>query len=167
MKTLIFRLLIILTCPFIIGGCLGIVEAGIFHRQYQIMNNSESNIKIKFFDTFSNDSSEIEIGENKLYKGNLLEYREGNHPQLSENNSFFPNRAYKDADSLVIIFDNIKLLSQYYRHTSPFEVSFSNPKDRNLFKHGNYERLGKEDIFQFTITQQDYENAEDCNGNCE
>mgnify|MGYP000037857964 CR=1 FL=1 len=53
----------------------------------------------------------------------------------------------------------------YEKHHFNLNI-FSNPTDRNLFRHGSYQELKNEE-FQFEITQQDYENAEDCDENCD
>lgn len=43
---------------------------------------------------------------------------------------------------------------------------FSEPVERNLLRTGNYEDVGNEES-QFTITQQDFDNATPCDGPCE
>ena len=148
----------------IISSC-GVTEADEFNRQYQITNTSDYHLTLIFFNTFSNTSFEVQLLEEEIYNGDLLTYRSGN-PQLSTTNSFYPSSAYEMSDSLLIIFDNAKKLGVYYTLTSSTEALFSNPLERNLFRHGSYENNGN-DSFNFKITNDDYGNAEDCEGNCE
>lgn len=164
MKNIIFNLTAYLLL-FSIESCT--TEAEEIDRQYQLINTSEVDIKIKFYNTFSNTSTlfETQIEPNGIFLGDILTYRSGND-QLNEENSFYPSSAYKNSDSLVVIFDEIKQITLYYTPVSSTSVSFSEPINRNLFRHGNYEKIENE-RFQFKIIQQDYENAEDCNGNCE
>lgn len=55
---------------------------------------------------------------------------------------------YNDYDSISIIYDNSKIS----------EFDFNTESERNLLVSGNS---------KFTFTEEDYQNAEDCNGNCE
>ncbi len=162
MKNIVLNLTLLISI-FFIESC--VPEAVEIDRQYQLINKSETNIRIKFFNTFSNDLYVIQLSKDVVYLGDVLTYRSGN-TQLNENNSSFPTRALKDSDSLKMIFDNTKYLISKYTSGVSAENAFSSPINRNLFRHGNYEEIEKE-RFQFKITQQDYENAEDCNGNCD
>ncbi len=121
-------------------------------RYYTMENQSNHSLLIKFYN-----------------KGNLLDFITTN---LSENGDQYkgsftydnlsdkfglPSRAYRSTDSIVIDFDNIK--RQIY--TIDFlNRTFSEPINRNVYRHENYEDLGK-DRFLFKITEEDYNNAED------
>ena len=64
------------------------------------------------------------------------------------------------SDSVSIVFGN-KKLSNFNRSV---ETTF------NILHANNYDFLKKElnnDIYTYTFTESDYENAEDCNGSCE
>lgn len=135
------------------------------NRQYQLMNASDTTIKIKFYNTFSNTSFETEVEPEDVFLGDVLIYRSGND-QWNDENSVFPSSAYKNSDSLVVIFDEKLYLTLFYTAKTSTSYSYSEPIDRNIFRHGNYEEIEREN-FQFKITQQDYENAEPCNGNCD
>lgn len=143
-----------------------VVEAEEIDRQYQLINTSDTSIKIEFYNTYLNTSFEAQIENEGVYLGDILTYRSGND-QWNFPNTPFPSFAFNNTDSLKIIFNDSKFL--IYKFTPgdhPYENVFSNPVDRNLFRNGNYEQINKE-RFQFNITQQDYENAEDCNGDCD
>ena len=148
---------------FLIVSC--VTEAEEIDRQYQILNMSKVDVMIKFYNTYKNESFEITLSNNETYLPDILTYRSGN-AQLSDQNSYYPSGAYQDSDSLVLIFNNEKLITNYYEAETAFKYLFSEPINRNIFRHGNYVQIQKE-VFQFTITEQDYENAEECNGNCE
>ncbi|MGB0769173.1 MAG: hypothetical protein ACPGPB_00305 [Flavobacteriaceae bacterium] len=164
MKNIVFNLMV-LVLIFSIKSC-GITEAGEINRQYQLMNASGVDIKITFYNTFSNTSFEAQIDKNGIFLGNVLTYRSGND-QWNYPNTHFPSSAFNKSDSLKIVFGNSKYLTcKYTVGDHPYEDVFSSPVGRNLFRNGNYEEIEKEK-FQFKITQQDYDNAADCNGNCD
>jgi len=162
MKKIAFKLVIIIFTSFIIKSCL--VEAREIERRYQIINDSQSDIRIKFFNTYSGDSLEVEIQKNEIYLGELLIHRSGN-PQLSRDNSFYPSSAFNRSDSSVIIFDNKRISSKSYTMTTPRKAAFSEPLDRNIFRHKNYEHIG-DGNYVFVIIESDYLDAVECNGEC-
>lgn len=143
------KFLIIFAC-FFLYGCPS--DDGTSDRYYTIENKSDHLLVIKFHQD-----------------GNLLEYltttlsQNGDH--FTENTRFEsgtdnfngPYWAYRSSDSIVIEFDNIK--RQIY--TLDFiNRTISEPIDRNIFRHENYENITK-DRFLFKITDEDYYNADD------
>lgn len=148
-----------------IAGCGP--EAPEIDRRYQILNLSNTIIKIKFYDSFSYSLllAETQLKTGDLFEGDFLVRKAGN-PQLSYPDSNYPSRAFRGSDSLVIIFNDQAYHTQRFYATAPTSSSYSQPIDRNIFRHGNYTEVEKEK-FQFEISQKDYENAEDCNGSCE
>ncbi len=148
----------------LLGSC--VVEAIEIDRQYQIKNASETSIKIEFYNTYLDTSFEAQIEKEGVLLGDILTYRSGND-QWNYPNTSFPSLAFADTDSLKIIFNESKfLIYKFNVGDHPYENVFSNPVKGNLFRNGNYEQIGKEK-FQIKISQQDYENAEYCNGNCD
>lgn len=163
MKNIIFNLIVFISI-FFIKSC--IPEAEEIKRQYQLMNASEKSVKITFYNTFSNTSFETQIDKSHIFLGDVLTYRSGN-AQWNYPNISFPASAFKNTDSLKIIFNESKYsIYKYSAGDHPYEDVFSTPLDRNLFRNGNYVNIGN-DAFQYTITQQDYENAKPCSGNCD
>lgn len=125
-------------------------------RDYIIENNTDLQLSVKFY----NKTSGILID-------NLSGFLQNSDSQLTntiEQTSEFENInvPYVGADSVKVIINNDKFFTSSYDFDSE---TFSEPINRNIFRHSNYENLGNE-RYLFKITQQDYENAEDCNGDC-
>ncbi len=137
-------------------------EAEKFERQYLIENNSNKNIRINFYLMFEpvNSYSDIDLNQGEILNGTRFEF---SRPVSKKPDYTGPRLSFK-SDSAVVIFDNQRKLSTYL--ISDMEATFSEPKSRNIFRHGNYEALGN-DQFLFKITEEDYENATPCNGDCE
>jgi len=144
MKKSVFLIVI----SFFLTGCPEEIRND---RYYILENNSNHELVLKFY-----------------FQGSLLEYLT---TALSENENYsgqisyqnedvfsFPSNAFK-ADSIVIDFDNLK------RGTYAIDflnASFSEPLNRNVFRHENFEHIGN-DNFLFSITEEDYNRAEDIN----
>lgn len=142
-----------------------VTESDEIDRQYQIENVSGFDVTITFFDTFTDESFEVTINNGQVYNGDLLTYTSGN-PQLNKSESFFPSEAYKKSDSLEIVFNNEKYITAFITFMTPTEATFSEPKERNLFRHGSYRKQDNE-FFIFTISEEDYQAAQPCNGVCD
>lgn len=67
-----------------------------------------------------------------------------------------------DADSVVVVFDS-KRIQKYYLKD---RVLASPETTRNIMLDDAYEKT-RDDLYTFVFTEKDYENAKDCNGNCE
>ena len=131
--------------------------------QYIIKNETSTPLKLNFYLSSNNQLIDVfTINVNETIKGNLTE--RGTTPQIKYPKNSLAITELSSGDSLVTIFNNEKKIIMYTSPTSP--NGFSEPLNRNLFRHGNYEYLGN-DQFQFTFTEEDYENAEDCGGPCE
>ena len=126
-------------------------------RDYIIENNTDFQLDIKFY----NKTSGILIGN----LSGIIQNRDSQLTNTIEQTSEFENInvPYVGADSVKVIIDNDKFFTSSYDFDNSI---FSEPINRNLFRHSNYENLGNE-RYLFKIAQQDYENAEDCNGNCD
>jgi hypothetical protein len=65
----------------------------------------------------------------------------------------------------IVVFQDEKRMLHSLESDSNNNIVFSDPIDRHLLRAGNYTNIGN-DIYQFTLTQEDYDNAELCNGDC-
>lgn len=112
---------------------------------YSLKNESGKNIKINSYSSNGNLTYSITINNNEeLIKNGSIP---GGTPGPSFLEVFFN---YNDYDSISIIYDNSKI--------SEFDFNTESESERNLLVSGNS---------TFTFTEEDYQNAEDCNGNCE
>ena len=152
---------LILFLSVVIFSTSCVTESRMYPRQYSLKNESNQVIKLKFYFKYYNQlvyGEIITLNNTEVFNGGVLET---DQPHSNEINHPIIN-AFKSSDSLIVIYNDLK--------KSTFSIGFngdlSTPIERNLFRHGNYENLGNDD-FQFTIMEEDYNNAEDCNGNCD
>lgn len=114
-------------------------------RVYIIKNESDTNVKIKFFKNKTlNQTIEIKNGSDwsLRYKETLTDGVEA-------------SLAFK-SDSAVIFFNNKK--KQSY---SAFKKN-----ERNFLDNSSY-NIENSSTYKYVIIENDFLNAEDCNGNCE
>lgn len=152
MKTLIITISAILIFLF---GCTNEVEFN--KRDYIIENDTDFQLNIEFYNKTSgnliSDLSGI-LDSRGLQLTNTIE-------QTSEFDNF--SVPLVGADSVKVILNKDKFLISSYDSDNNV---FSEPINRNIFRHSNYKNLGNE-RYLFKITQQDYENAIPCNGDCD
>lgn len=136
-------------------------EAEKFGRNYSIENTSNHIVELDFYSstTPQTDLTNIILERNEIIAGKRFEF---SRPVSTNSDYTGPQNSFL-SDSVVIIFDNQRKLSTYL--ISDMEGTFSEPELRNLFRHGNYEDIGNEN-FLFRITEEDFENATPCGGNC-
>ena len=148
MQTQHFFVLVIIS--FFLLGCPADDNMG--DRYYTIENQSNHSLLIKFYrDGNIIDHMTTILSENSDTFTRTLRYTN------DEDNFTLPYFAYRSADSIVIDFDDVK--RQIY--TLDFNnKTLSEPIDRNIYRHENYENLGK-DRFFFKVTEEDYNNAVD------
>ena len=147
MKTIIFRIGIILFV-LSLNAC---TDQGEYKGRYIIDNATDKTVKIKFYDR-------QRVGEPVLVRT-----KEVNGPGITYNEyktlySPGDNEVPEDvfgADSLAVIFNNQKI--QPHFSGLPFENS--------LASFGDYIQDG--DTNRYIITEENYENAVDCDGNCD
>ena len=152
------RNLILFCLPLLLNGCVR--EAKMYSTQYVIKNETSQVVKLNYYTTLNNTLlNNYIINTNEILEGPLSE--RGSTSPLDYPDYTLAVTNLSDGDSLVVIFNNEK---KTIMQTSL--DGYSEPLNRNLFRHGNYEYLGN-DQFQFTFTEEDYENAEDCGGPCE
>ena len=150
-------ILILISLILTILGCTNEVE--INNREYIIENATNYNIDIRFYDRVSGDlnsqkSTMLKANEELL--SNRIEINSN-----SKNSEEYPSLAF-GSDSVKVILNNTKTFTNVF---NIIDGTFSDPINRNLFKHSNYESLGNE-TYVFKITEQDYQNAENYNTDC-
>lgn len=120
---------------------------------YTVSNESGVNIKIIGYVTFTNVEEFIINIENG--KKHIQVYEDGLPPRGYSWNFFYgsSNGNYA-ADSIKVIYNNVKYKDFSYKNID---------NERNPLHQPNDNRT--KGFFTFTI--EDYENAEDCNGNCD
>lgn len=146
----------VLVLLIVVQSCVHYGEEWV-NKEFILKNSSSHTIKVEFFNLLDNglntNSSTI------LTNGSTKSYTIENILSANSNESL-PSSAFI-ADSVKIIFGNVKKVSYTDK-----KGNFSAPVNRNIFRYGNYEYLGNQ-RFQFTFTEEDYNNAEDCGGPCE
>ena len=147
---------IALTIVLLSGILSSLVSCGeeivekIYHNEYHYINNSEKEIIINAFynrvDTIFKSKHSIALDGVMLQK---IELSSGDTTGI-----------IVTSDSVSIVFGN-KRLSNFNQSV---ESTF------NILHLNNYNFFNKEvnnDIYTYTFTESDYENAEDCDGDCE
>ncbi|WP_139959189.1 hypothetical protein [Flavicella sediminum] len=112
---------------------------------YTLKNDSEKTIRIKSF------KSDILDNEINLEKGEIYIRKVKN--QTVNFSNIFSSTLLQSIDSLVVIYDETKMNS----------FVSSNEDIRNPIGHFNRDN----DIITFIFTEEDYNNAINCEGNCE
>ena len=156
MKKIIFvlPLLLIFSCG---------PEAKMHKRTYVVENSTDMSVEIYFYERFeSRLKQNIVLGPDQEMAGVELEF---DQPFINDPNEFWPNLSLYSSDSVVIIFNNERKKTDVL-FKSAEGISFSEPIERNVFRHGNYEDISGEN-FLFSITKQDFESATPCNADCE
>lgn len=122
-----------------------------------VRNESGVNVKVRAFNTFSSDKSEvIHITSFENNEEISKTYEDGLPPRGYFYSDFFGKlEGTSVADSIQVIFNNERFLSY---NDKGCDASGRNPLDLCVYSNVN-------ELFIFTV--KDYENAEDCNGNCE
>jgi len=147
MNSYIFKIFVILSV-ITLNSC---TDQGDYKGRYIIENATERAVTIKFYDRQGMGepililTKEID-GSGIIYDEFKTLYSPGDN-EIPED--FF------DADSLAVIFDNQKI--QAYYESLPFENSLSD--------FGDYIQEG--DTNRYIITEENYQNAVGCNGDCE
>lgn len=151
--------IIIILLAIIVSSC-GVTELKMYQRQYSLKNESGQIVKLKFYNQINSELiyNDILLNNSSVFDGEVLETDQ----PLSTDLNYPLINAFKTSDSLVIIYNNERKSTFIF----DFNGVLSLPIERNPFRHGNYTNLGN-DQFQFTFTEEDYENAEDCGGNCD
>ncbi len=155
------KVIIILLLLF--SSCIPTPEQ--FLRKYIIQNESEVTVQVSFYRkgnpiTSVTGTTSLQVSE-RIEGSNVRRGVDPSSLPQSEREGL-PRSSFRSADSVQIVFDGQRRSSYTVIGTS----EFSEPLNRNLFRDSNYESIGN-DGFLYKITQADYENAEDCDGDCD
>ena len=146
----------------ILASC--ITEAPIYPRRYIIENGTGVPITLQFYSEgtlLTYLFSETQLQNTEQLVGVTVERRMPWSKLSPDTIADSPVSSFY-ADSIRIIYDNLKVSSfTYTRKTGNFT-----PIERNILRDSDYTSIGG-DNFLFIINESDFENAEDCNGNCE
>ncbi|WP_299128258.1 hypothetical protein [uncultured Winogradskyella sp.] len=156
-KTVLFiSFFVLMSCPS---------ESPMWERTYQIRNDSGFDTVIRFYDIFNNEIfQDIIVLDNQFFRGDTIEG--SNFDALNDTESIRPGQSYASF-RLIIVYENERKM-EYTRIDSDDDDipdSFSGPINGNLLRSGNYTNIGN-NIFEFVLTDEDYNNAIPCNGNC-
>jgi len=140
-------------------------EAKMWERTYQIKNESGYDVVIRFYDSFSDENFEdIAVMNSDFFRGD--EARGTNFDALDDTESIRPGRSYSSF-TIIVVYDNDRKMEYSLVDTDGDDISdsFSEPINRNLLRAGNYITAGNE-IYEFVLTEEDYNNAIPCDGDC-
>ena len=144
------KIFLIITIVITFTSCLGTDQGESKIFSYKVINASNKSITIKSFYNYNTSIdpiiTNINIGEE------VVKSETDYPPGYGETN--FRRFFGEERDSIVIIYNSEKIESFLY------ECSSNNRNPLNFCIYNNLEEI-------FTFTQEDYNNAEDCNGNCD
>jgi hypothetical protein len=161
MKKLV--ILFIAITPIFLTSCGP--EAEMWQRTYQIKNESGYDIEIRFYENFSNQNFEdIVVLNGQFFRGDKIEG--SNFDALNDTESIRPRQSFSSF-SIIIIYENERRTESSRIDSDSDDISdfFSEPINRNLLRDGNYTHIGN-DIYEFILTEEDYNNATPCEGDC-
>jgi len=153
---------IVVVLFIIFNSC--VKESPMWERTYQIKNNTGYDITIRAFENFDGTGSfeDITLLDNQIYIGD--ETGGSNFSALNNPNSTRPSSSL-NGSRLIVVFDNVRSLTHSFSTDDNMNAIFSEPTNRNLLRGGNYSNIGN-DIYEFVLTEEDYNNATPCDGNC-
>ena len=133
-------------------------------KEYILENSTENTVKLEFYQGSepSFGFSSITLGSSERIVGNEFEFSK----PISDDPEYNGPRLAFSADSVVVLFNNQKSKIDFYNVIEEEGIIYSDPKSRNIFRHGNYVKIGNEQ-FLYRITEEDYQNASPCNGECD
>jgi hypothetical protein len=147
---------------FILINC--VKETPMVDQIYQIRNSSGQEILIRGFRNFDDTS---DFDDTLMEAEEILLGDEISVSELSESfnnpNNGLPTSSF-NYSTVIVVFSGERQKTHSYQFTND-EYIFSDPTERNLLRGGNYVNIGN-DIYEFIITQEDYDNATPCNGDC-
>ena len=146
------RTILLISLSLILQNC-GTDKIDRVNRVYRIENGTQREITMKFYAFGIFQQTKHIIGEGLIHEGTATN---------DAGAGIGPHGAI-NADSLVVIFDNQKMQRFYYGNSG---LVINPPEGRNIYDDEEYEIINNE-LYHFVFTEQDYENAEDCGGNCE
>lgn len=155
MKYLFFLLFICTSCG---------PETMMFKRTYSIKNESDTQVTLNFYRANGDQVESKILNNNQVFVG--FEVETTNENSFLDPESSVLSSSYSGSIKLDVIYNNSFISTKEILDDKNGGTSFSLPLDRNVFRNGNYIPTGNE-VYQFTITQQDFDNATPCDGPCE
>lgn len=159
-KTLCIIFLITLS---LFNSC--VKDASNWERTYQIRNSSGYDVVLRAFEMYTGegDFEDKNLLNGGIYIGDELRGRSFSDPYSNPNNTS-PTSSF-DFNRFIIVFDNERSIVHSFDLDENGNTVFSEPTNRNLLRGVNYTHLGN-DIYEFVLTEDDYNNAEPCDGDC-
>ena len=159
MKTLQFTgIIIILT---LLLGC--VPEAKMYEATYTINNSTNNEVILRVFKLFENGNyNDYTLFTDDSFYGENVEGT--NFDYFNDLNNSEPSVSYS-SDSIYVVFDNERILKYVFSGDSNGNSVFSQPLNRNILRGGNYTNISN-DIYEFVLTEEDYNNAIPCAGDC-
>jgi hypothetical protein len=151
----LLALLLLFSCP---------TESPMWERTFQIKNNSGYDITIRAFDDFQGLGSfeDVLLFDGDLYIGDVTSG--SNFDEIEDPNNTRPASSL-NASRFTLVFNGERKKTHSLDVNGNNSIVFSLPINRNLLRGGNYTDIGN-DFFEFVLTEEDYNNAEPCDGDC-
>ena len=121
-------------------------------------NNNNTFHTLKLLEWKQGNQTVFTIQPNKTLNNKII-LGTGGECSVNEITSESPECLLIYSDSIKVIFNNSRFL-KFNRDTN---------SSMNILKQENYdyEKVNNEHVYTYNFTELDYNNAEDCNGNCE
>ena len=153
----------VLMLSLILNSC--VKEAPMWKRTYQIKNNSGFDVTIRAFENYlgEGDFQDFTVLNGTILSGVKVEGT--NFDTVDQVDNANVTTTSFSATRFIIVYNSEKRMTHSVDFDDNNNPAFSNPINRNIIRAGNYTNIGN-DIYQFTLIQEDYDNAEPCNGDC-
>lgn len=139
-------------------------EADMWERTYQIKNSTGYDITIRAFESFNGIGSfeDITLLESQIYTG--VKASGSNFDALNDSDNGIPTTSFSFS-RFIVVYNNEKSIIHSVDFDENNDIIFSEPINRHLLRGGNYTDIGN-DIYEFVLTEEDYNNAIPCDGDC-
>lgn len=146
---------LLLSCPS---------ESPMWERTYLVKNNSGHDITLRAFKNYTGIGSfeDITILNGDIFIGDATSG--SNFDYINDPNNLQPTSSF-DFIRFILVYDNEKITLNSVDFDDNNNPIFSNPIYRNLLRGGNYTDIGN-GIYEFVLTEEDYNNATPCDGDC-
>ena len=162
MKTLNKLYLIFVIIFMFLSSC--VTEADMWERTYQVKNNTGYDVTFRAFKNYTGIGpfEDITILDGDIFIGETTSG--SNFDYINDPNNLDPTSSY-DFIRFIVIYNNERSAICSVDFDDNDSAIFSSPIVRNLFRGGNYTDIGN-DIYEFVLTEEDYNNAIPCDGDC-
>ncbi|WP_299128259.1 hypothetical protein [uncultured Winogradskyella sp.] len=154
-KILLLAFFALMSCPS---------ESEMWERTYQVRNDTVYVVTIRAFESFEGIGffEDVSLSNNEIYAGNKA--FGSNFSILNDSNNVIPASSF-GRSRFIVVFDDERFMIHSLNLDENGNTVFSEPINRNLLRGGSYTHIGN-DFFEFVLTEEDYNNAIPCNGNC-